>query len=112
MQRHAQTRTYITYHNPVRGEPNHDQQQCAEKMVKISLVVFEIIRADRQTDRQIDILISILHTPTLGEVSSSYTQKQRQTLNVNPEYSRLETLSVGGCTHVGTFIDMSTDIPY
>jgi len=66
--RHPQNRKYITYHNAARRKLSHGHRQRTLKLWWIRLCCFWVIRADRQTDRQTDILITILRTHREGEV--------------------------------------------
>ena len=70
--RHQQNRKYITYHNAVRRGPRpRPQATCTKNTAKGGRVVSEICT---RTDRQTDILITIVRTPSRGEVTSAETK--------------------------------------
>ena len=53
--------TYITYGDAARGLPSHGHGIICTKMMKIGRVVTD----NRQTHKQTDTLIAILHVPPL-----------------------------------------------
>jgi len=54
--------------NCVRGGPSHGRRQRADSLAKIGFVVFKICEQTKtQTDRQTNILITILRIPPEGE---------------------------------------------
>jgi len=61
--RSPQNRKYI-YHNAARRGPSHGHRQHAQKFGEVRQCGFWVMRADIQTDRQTDLLITILRTLT------------------------------------------------
>jgi len=54
----------MAYRNAVRGIPSHGHRQHAQTLIKFGRVVFQLCeRTDRETNKEADILITILRTP-------------------------------------------------
>jgi len=71
--RYPQNRKYITYRNAARGGPSRDHKNAQ----KCDGVWPCVVRADRQTDRQTDILVTISCTPPEGEVIKRWAHQVR-----------------------------------